>query len=153
MILDALVKVNGRRTRAAQLLGWGRSTLWRKMKHYGIVSDEGSTPMRKVLLVLDGNDIAPRFDLALELLIVSLGNDAKPVERRDIVLARPSAEALCRTVTSENVQTVICGGIEKKYSAVSWLEECGGNPLGHRICGSCRQPVSKRRSEVRRFAF
>ena len=71
--------------------------------------------MRKVLLVLYGNDIAPRFDQALELLIVSFGNDAKPVERRDMVLARPSAEELCRTVTSENVQTVICGGIEKKY--------------------------------------
>jgi transcriptional regulator with PAS, ATPase and Fis domain len=41
MILDALVKVNGRRTRAAQLLGWGRSTLWRKMKHHGIVSNKG----------------------------------------------------------------------------------------------------------------
>ncbi len=40
MILDALVKVNGRRSRAAQLLGWGRSTLWRKMKHYGIVSNK-----------------------------------------------------------------------------------------------------------------
>ena len=71
--------------------------------------------MRKVLLVLDGNDIAPRFDLALELLIVSFGNDGKPAERRDMVLARPSAEELCRTVTSENVQTVICGGIEKEY--------------------------------------
>ncbi len=36
MIMDALVKVNGRRSKAAQLLGWGRSTLWRKMRHYGI---------------------------------------------------------------------------------------------------------------------
>lgn len=40
MIMDALVKVNGRRSRAAQLLGWGRSTLWRKMKQYGIASSE-----------------------------------------------------------------------------------------------------------------
>ncbi|MCJ2165006.1 MULTISPECIES: sigma 54-interacting transcriptional regulator [unclassified Pseudodesulfovibrio] len=36
MILDALVKANGRKTQAAALLGWGRSTLWRKMKHFGI---------------------------------------------------------------------------------------------------------------------
>jgi two-component system response regulator AtoC len=36
MILDALMKVKGRRSKAAQLLGWGRSTLWRKMRHYGI---------------------------------------------------------------------------------------------------------------------
>jgi two-component system, NtrC family, response regulator AtoC len=40
MIVDALLKVNGRRSRAAQLLGWGRSTLWRKMKLYGIASSE-----------------------------------------------------------------------------------------------------------------
>ncbi|MGA2403849.1 MAG: sigma 54-interacting transcriptional regulator [Syntrophobacteraceae bacterium] len=40
MIMDALVRVNGRRSKAAQLLGWGRSTLWRKMKHYGIGSQK-----------------------------------------------------------------------------------------------------------------
>ena len=40
MIMDALVKVNGRRSRAAHLLGWGRSTLWRKMKQYGIASSD-----------------------------------------------------------------------------------------------------------------
>ncbi|EGB14194.1 PAS modulated sigma54 specific transcriptional regulator, Fis family [Pseudodesulfovibrio mercurii] len=36
MILEALVKTGGRKTKAAELLGWGRSTLWRKMKHFGI---------------------------------------------------------------------------------------------------------------------
>ncbi len=36
MILDALVKAGGRRSRAAELLGWGRSTLWRKMKLHEI---------------------------------------------------------------------------------------------------------------------
>lgn len=40
MIVDALFKANGRRTKAAKLLGWGRSTLWRKMKLYGIRSSE-----------------------------------------------------------------------------------------------------------------
>ncbi|MBI5572491.1 MAG: sigma 54-interacting transcriptional regulator [Desulfomonile tiedjei] len=38
MILDAMVKARGRRTVAAKLLGWGRATLWRKMKHYGMES-------------------------------------------------------------------------------------------------------------------
>jgi len=71
--------------------------------------------MKKVLLVLDGNDIAPRFDLAMEVSIVSLEKDGKTAERRDMVLARPSAEALCRMVVSENVHAVICGGIEKDY--------------------------------------
>ncbi|MBW1846759.1 MAG: sigma 54-interacting transcriptional regulator [Deltaproteobacteria bacterium] len=36
MILDALLKSGGKRNNAAEMLGWGRSTLWRKMKQYGI---------------------------------------------------------------------------------------------------------------------
>ena len=36
LIIDALVQARGRRGRAAEILGWGRSTLWRKMKRYGI---------------------------------------------------------------------------------------------------------------------
>jgi two-component system response regulator AtoC len=39
MIMDALMKVKGRRSKAAQLLGWGRSTLWRKMRYYGIACE------------------------------------------------------------------------------------------------------------------
>jgi two-component system, NtrC family, response regulator AtoC len=38
MILEAMVKAKGRRTKAAALLGWGRSTLWRKLKQYDIES-------------------------------------------------------------------------------------------------------------------
>ena len=36
LIMEALVKAGGRRSKAAELMGWGRSTLWRKMKQYGI---------------------------------------------------------------------------------------------------------------------
>ena len=36
MILEAMLKAKGRRGKAAAILGWGRSTLWRKMKQYGI---------------------------------------------------------------------------------------------------------------------
>lgn len=36
LILDALLKAKGRRSKAAALLSWGRSTLWRKMKQHGI---------------------------------------------------------------------------------------------------------------------
>ncbi len=39
IILDALIKAKGRRTQAAEFLGWGRSTLWRKMKQYGISAE------------------------------------------------------------------------------------------------------------------
>ena len=36
MILEALVRAGGRKQGAAKILGWGRSTLWRKMKRLGI---------------------------------------------------------------------------------------------------------------------
>jgi len=36
IIMDALVKTGGQRSKTAALLGWGRSKLWRKMKQYGI---------------------------------------------------------------------------------------------------------------------
>ena len=36
MILDVLRKTRGNRTEAAHQLGWGRTTLWRKMNRYGL---------------------------------------------------------------------------------------------------------------------
>lgn len=36
LILDALVRSGGKRKEAAKLLGWSRSTLWRKMKARGV---------------------------------------------------------------------------------------------------------------------
>jgi len=38
LIIETLVKVNGHRGRAAEVLGWGRTTLWRKMKQFGLAS-------------------------------------------------------------------------------------------------------------------
>lgn len=70
---------------------------------------------KKILLALEGNDIAPRFDLAPEVLIVSPRQDGVAEETKTIVLPRPSAEMLCRVANAENVQTVICGGIEQEY--------------------------------------
>lgn len=37
MIMGALLKAGGRKNRAAAALRWSRSTLWRKMKHHGIL--------------------------------------------------------------------------------------------------------------------
>lgn len=36
MILDALKRANGKKAEAARILGWGRSTLWRKIKQHKI---------------------------------------------------------------------------------------------------------------------
>jgi len=37
LILEAMVRAQGRRAEAAKILGWGRSTLWRKMKRHGLM--------------------------------------------------------------------------------------------------------------------
>lgn len=36
MIIEALVETRGKRAQAAKILGWGRSTLWRKLKQHGL---------------------------------------------------------------------------------------------------------------------
>ena len=36
MILEAMKKAKGNRSQTAHNLGWGRTTLWRKMKRYGL---------------------------------------------------------------------------------------------------------------------
>jgi len=44
-ILAALSDTGGARSQAAALLGMGRTTLWRKMKEYGIeVGEDGPDP-------------------------------------------------------------------------------------------------------------
>ncbi len=70
--------------------------------------------MKKVLLALYGNDIAPRFDLAPEVQIVTFDREGGE-EVKTIVLPRPSAETLCQIATAENIEAVICGGIEEEY--------------------------------------
>ena len=34
LMMDALRKSGGNRSKAAEILGWGRTTLWRKLKNY-----------------------------------------------------------------------------------------------------------------------
>jgi hypothetical protein len=71
--------------------------------------------MKKILIVLYGNDVAPRFDLATEVLIVCIGPDGKVVDEKTLVLPQASAERLCHMVLTEGIQTVVCGGIEEEY--------------------------------------
>jgi predicted Fe-Mo cluster-binding NifX family protein len=68
----------------------------------------------KILIVLHERDVAPRFDLATEVLIVTISRNADTIERL-VVLPRASAEQLCHLIITEDVQTVICGGIEEDY--------------------------------------
>ncbi len=70
---------------------------------------------KKILIALHNNDVAPRFDLATEVLIVTGIHDTGAEEKRVVVLPRASADQLCHLVITEGAQTVICGGIEEDY--------------------------------------
>jgi len=70
---------------------------------------------QKVLITLFNNDVAPRFDLTTEVLISSIGEDRSAVEDKTIVLAHESTEDLCQLILNEEVNVVICGGIEEEF--------------------------------------
>jgi len=70
---------------------------------------------QKILITLLKNEVAPRFDLATEVLLVSLKQDGSFDSEKTIVLPHGSAEDLCHLVLTEEVSTVICGGIEEEF--------------------------------------
>jgi len=69
--------------------------------------------LKRILIPLYGNDVAPRFDLATEVVIISLERNAK--EEKIVVLPQASAEQLCHLILTEGVDVVICSGIEEEY--------------------------------------
>jgi predicted Fe-Mo cluster-binding NifX family protein len=71
--------------------------------------------MNKVLICLHGNNVTPRFDLTTEVLIAAIAANGEVQDERTLVLPQPSAERLCHMILTEDVQTVICGGIEEEY--------------------------------------
>jgi len=71
--------------------------------------------IRKVMIPLDGNDVAPRFDLAAEVWMGEISRDGKVLQERTMILPQASDEELCHLVLTEKINTVICGGIEEEY--------------------------------------
>lgn len=91
--------------------------------------------MEKILIPLFDNDLAPRFDLAAEILVVSITRETSAmgkIAEKVMVLETPSAETMCRLAVTEAVQTVICAGIEKEF--FEFLEWKGIRVLDN-ICG------------------
>ena len=70
---------------------------------------------KKILIPLHDNEVAPRFDLATEVMIASGTGKAEPGDKRVVVLPRPSADQLCHLIITEGVRTVICSAIEEDY--------------------------------------
>jgi predicted Fe-Mo cluster-binding NifX family protein len=70
---------------------------------------------RKILITIWHDNIAPRFDLASEVLVATINERGAVENRRTLVLPSISAEDLCQLILSEGIDIVICGGIEKEF--------------------------------------
>lgn len=71
--------------------------------------------IKKILIPLFLDEVAPRFDLATEALIITTSRDLRVEEERTVVLPQASSEKLCHLIITENISTVICGAIEEEY--------------------------------------
>ena len=69
----------------------------------------------KVLLTLQDNFIAPRFDLATEIIIADIIDSRLSGAPRTIILPRKNAEDLCDLIVKEGITCVVCGGIEDNF--------------------------------------
>lgn len=69
----------------------------------------------KILVTLTADDIAPRFDLCTEVLIAELNEGRTALGPRNVLLPGPSADELCSLILKENIDVVICGGIEDSF--------------------------------------
>lgn len=77
--------------------------------------------MRKLFMPIQGDFVAPRFDLAAEVLIVRFANGKQEGDPRTIIMERPSDEALCQMVVEENITDLVCGGIDEvHYNFLIW---------------------------------
>lgn len=68
-----------------------------------------------------GDGVAPRFDLATEVLIARSRKGRLAGEPRVVLLPGPSADQLCSFVLAKGITCVVCGGIEDAhYQYLTW---------------------------------
>ncbi|MBS3809239.1 MAG: hypothetical protein KGY38_03670 [Desulfobacterales bacterium] len=70
---------------------------------------------KKILIPLYGREVAPRFDLAAEAVIVQVDETSRDRREKLVVLPQVSAEKLCHMILTEAIDTLVCGGIEEEY--------------------------------------
>jgi len=73
--------------------------------------------MEKILIPILDNELCPRFDLAPEVLIVSVTRETSAMGRiseQSIKIQNPSSEEMYRIINAEGINTIICAGIEKE---------------------------------------
>ena len=69
----------------------------------------------KILVPITGLEVAPRFDMAPEVLIATTNDNNVIVSTRTMVLPQASADDLCSLILTEDIDIVACNGIEEEY--------------------------------------
>lgn len=73
------------------------------------------------MIPIQGDFVAPRFDLTTELLIARYDNGVLIGEPKTIIMERPSDEELCHMIVEEHITTMVCNGIEElHYNFLIW---------------------------------
>jgi predicted Fe-Mo cluster-binding NifX family protein len=91
------------------------------------------------MIPLMGDLVAPRFDMAPEVVVV-LTNENEILEERTYVMSRPSPESICQMAISERINILVCCGIEEEfYQYLKWKKvevyDC--------VLGPYRRAISK----------
>ena len=77
--------------------------------------------IRKVLIPLHDGEVAPRFDLSTEVLVVAYTPQGKIEQEKVLILPGPSSERICHMAMTEQANTILCGGIEQEvYEYLTW---------------------------------
>jgi predicted Fe-Mo cluster-binding NifX family protein len=98
---------------------------------------------KKILIALHGEEVAPRFDLATEVLIAVIQADGTVADERTMVLPQASVEKLCHMILTEDVGVVVCGGIEEEYyQYLTWKRV----RVIDSVIGSCERALERLRS-------
>ena len=75
----------------------------------------------KIMITTRGDFVSPRFDMSSEVIIATCYDQQLLEEPHSLLLSSVSGELLCDLALKENVDFVICGGIEKQhYDFLIW---------------------------------
>jgi len=69
----------------------------------------------KILITIEKNEVAPRFDQASEIFIIKIEGETIKGEPRIMLLPGTSGEDICGLAIKEDISLVVCGGIEDAH--------------------------------------
>lgn len=70
---------------------------------------------RRVLITVAKDEIAPRFDLSTEVLLLHVAGNGEILSRKSFLLSQASGDEVCDLIQSRDIGVLVCGGIEEEY--------------------------------------